>query len=157
MAFPKFYDRSHQNSWLCLFQYLYGPSKAILGKEIMKFWKFSFPRPSHGINPILTGGGPFGPEQPKTVWHFHSFMTGVAKIHDFVCFNICFAPVKLVWGKKLWNYKKLKKTILPFRHQRVPPLEKKSKKYFFLFLFWKIILFLLESEFYMFLAFFWGI
>ena len=26
------------------------------------------------FNPIPTEGGPFGPEQPKTVWHFHSFM-----------------------------------------------------------------------------------
>ena len=27
-----------------------------------------------GVNPIPTEGGPFGPEQPKTVWHLHSFM-----------------------------------------------------------------------------------
>ena len=51
--------------------------------------------------PIPTEGGPFGPEQPKTVWHFHSFMTGVTKIHDFVCFSICLVPVKLFWEKKL--------------------------------------------------------
>ena len=50
-----------------------------------------------GVNPIPTEGGPFGPEQPKTVWHFHSFMTGVTKIHDFVCFSICLVPVKLFW------------------------------------------------------------
>ena len=35
--------------------------------------------------------------------------------------------------KKLWNFEKLKKTILPFWHQRVPPLGKKSKKLDFCF------------------------
>ena len=53
------------------------------------------------FNPIPIEGGHFGPEQPKTVWHFHSFMTGVTKIHDFVCFSICLFPVKLFWEKKL--------------------------------------------------------
>ena len=42
----------------------------------------------HNLNPIPTEGGPFGPEQPKTVWHFLSFMSGVIKIHDFVSFSI---------------------------------------------------------------------
>ena len=53
--------------------------------------------PSFFINPIPTEGGPFGPEQHKTVWHFHSFMAGVTKIHDFVHFSICLVPVKLFW------------------------------------------------------------
>ena len=53
------------------------------------------------LNPIPTGGGPFGPGRPKTVWHFHSFMAGVTKIHDFVYFSICLVPVKLFWEKKL--------------------------------------------------------
>ena len=52
------------------------------------------------INPIPTEGGPFGPEQPKTVWHFHNFMAGVTKIHDFVYFNTCLVPVKLLLKKK---------------------------------------------------------
>ena len=56
---------------------------------------------SYPINPIPTEGGPFGPEQPKTVWHFHSFMAGVTKIYDFVYFSICLVPVKLFWEKKL--------------------------------------------------------
>ena len=80
------------------------------------------------INPIPTEGGPFGPEQPKTVWHFHSFMTGVTKIHDFVCFSICLVPVKLFWKKKLWNFEKLKKTILTILTPKGPPFGKKSKK-----------------------------
>ena len=41
------------------------------------------------LNPIPTEGGPFGPEQLKTVWHFHSFMAGVTKIYDFVYLVIC--------------------------------------------------------------------
>ena len=41
------------------------------------------------VNPIPTEGGPFGPEQPETVWHLHSFMAGVTKIHDFVYHTIC--------------------------------------------------------------------
>ena len=56
---------------------------------------------SDELNPIPTEGGPFGPEQPKLVWHFHSFMTGVTKIHDFVCFSTCLVPVKLFWENKL--------------------------------------------------------
>ena len=58
-----------------------------------------------GVNPIPTEGGPFGPEQPKTVWHLHSFMAVVTKIHDFVYHSICFVPVKLFWKK---NYEILK-------------------------------------------------
>ena len=104
----------------------------------------------HLLNPIPTEGGRFGPEQPETGWHFHSFMTGVTKILDFVYFSICLVPVNLFLKKKLWNFEKLKNRNLPFWHQRVPPLEKKSKKLKFLFLFKKIIQFLLESKFYMF-------
>ena len=77
---------------------------------------------------FLLGGGHFWPQQPKAVWHIHSFMTGVTKIHDFVYFSMCLVPLELFLKKKLWNFKKLKKKILPFWHQRVPPLEKKSKK-----------------------------
>ena len=80
------------------------------------------------LNPIPTEGGPFGPEQPKIVWHFHSFMTGVTKIHDFVCFSICLVPVKLFWEKKLWNFEKLKKTILTVSTPKGPPFGKKIKK-----------------------------
>ena len=58
-------------------------------------------QPGQNINPIPTEGGPFGPEQPITVWHFHSFMAGVTKIHDFVYFSICLVPVNLFWEKKL--------------------------------------------------------
>ena len=53
------------------------------------------------INPIPTEGGPFGPKQPKIVWHLNSFLTGVTKIHDFVYFSIYLLPVKLFWEKKL--------------------------------------------------------
>ena len=80
------------------------------------------------LNPIPTEGGPFGPAQPKTVWHFHSFMAGVTKIHDFVYFSTCLVPVKQFLKKRLWNLEKLKKIFSPFWHQRVPPLEKKLKK-----------------------------
>ena len=80
------------------------------------------------FNPIPTEGGPFGPEQPKTVWHFHSFMTGVTKIHDFVCFSICLVPVKLFWEKKFCNFDKLKKIILTVLTPKGPPFGKKIRK-----------------------------
>ena len=85
------------------------------------------------FNPIPTEGGPFGPEQPKTVWHFHSFMAVVNKIHDFDYFSTCLVPVKLFCEKKFWNFEKLKKSILPIWH----PFGKKSKKIIILFLFQK--------------------
>ena len=53
------------------------------------------------FNPIPTEGGRFGPEQPETGWHFHSFMTGVTKILDFVYFSICLVPVNLFLKKKI--------------------------------------------------------
>ena len=81
------------------------------------------------INPIPTERGPFGPEQPKTVWHFHSFMAGVTKIYDFVYFSICLVPVKLFWEKKLWNFEKLKKKHFDRFDTKGSPLwEKKLKK-----------------------------
>ena len=61
-------------------------------------------------------GGPFGLGRPKTVWHFHSFMTGVTKIHDFHDFSICLVQVKLFLKKEFGNFEKLKKK-LPSQHQ----------------------------------------
>ena len=52
------------------------------------------------LNPIPTEGGRFGPEQPETGWHFHSFMTGVTKIFDFAYFRTCLVPVNLLLKKK---------------------------------------------------------
>ena len=49
---------------------------------------------SPNINPIPTKGGHFGPRQPKVVSQFHSFMTTVTKIHDFVHFSIPLVPGK---------------------------------------------------------------
>ena len=34
LAFPQFYGWSHQNSWLCLFQYLFGPSERLKKKTV---------------------------------------------------------------------------------------------------------------------------
>ena len=53
------------------------------------------------INPIPTKGGHFGPGRPKAVSHFHSFMTRVTKIHDFVHFSIPLVPVKLFLKKEI--------------------------------------------------------
>ena len=47
------------------------------------------------LNPIPTEGGHFGPRRSKAVSHFHSFMTRVTKIHDFVHLSIPLVPVKL--------------------------------------------------------------
>ena len=44
-------------------------------------------------------GGPFGPQQPKTVWTFHILMAVVTKVHDFVYFSTCLVPVKLFLKK----------------------------------------------------------
>ena len=52
------------------------------------------------FNPIPTKGGHFGPVWPKAVSHFHSFMTRVTKIHDFVHFSIPLVPVKLFLKKE---------------------------------------------------------
>ena len=82
------------------------------------------------LNPISTKGGPFGPEKTKTVWYFHNFMAGVTKIHDFVYFSSLLVPVKLFWEKKLWNFEKLKKTILTVLTPKGPPFGKKKIKFF---------------------------
>ena len=67
-------------------------------------------------------------EQPKTVWHFHSIIAVVTKIHDLVYFSFYLVPVK---GKR--NLEKLKKIILLFRNERVSTLEKNWKNRFFCF------------------------
>ena len=100
-------------------------------------------------------GGHFGPERPKAVSHFHSFMTRVTKIHDFVYFSIPLVPVKPFLKKEIWNFKKLKKENLLFWHQRVPALKKNWKKYSKRwFSFQKFLIFQLQYEFYTFEAFF---
>ena len=83
------------------------------------------------INPIPTEGGPFGPKQPKIVWHFHSFMTGVTEIHGFVCFSICLVPLKLFWEKKFWNFEKLKKNFYCFDTKGSPLCKKNQRKKIF--------------------------
>ena len=80
------------------------------------------------FNPIPTGGGPFGPQRPKTVWHFHSFMARVTKIHDFVYFSICLVPMKLFLKKELWNFEKLKKKNFTVSTPKGPPFGKKIQK-----------------------------
>ena len=69
---------------------------------------------SPNINPIPTKGGHFDPRQTKVVSHFHSFMTRVTKIHDFVYFSIPLVPVRLFLKKEIGNFKELKKENLPF-------------------------------------------
>ena len=107
------------------------------------------------IIPIPTKGGHFGPGRPKAVSHFHSFMTRVTKIHDFVYFSIPMVPVKPFLKKEIWNFKKLKKENLLFWHKRYLPL-KKSKKFQKIVFFQTFLFYQLVSEFYMFLAFFWA-
>ena len=77
---------------------LYVPDIVAMGsKTLMAQYKYYLSM----FNPIPTGGGPFGPQRPKTVWHFHSFMARVTKIHDFVYFSICLVPMKLFLKKEL--------------------------------------------------------
>ena len=90
--------------------------------------------PYLSFNPIPTEGGHFGPGQPKAVSHFHSFMTRVTKIHDFVHLSIPLIPVKLILKKEIPNFNKLKKikfTVLTPKD----PLWKKIKeiKFFYFF------------------------
>ena len=81
------------------------------------------------LNPIPTGGGPFwAPNDLKqsgisTVLWLESpkFMT------LFISVSV-WSQWSYFWKKELWNFEKLKKKNLPFRHQRVPPLEKKIQK-----------------------------
>ena len=78
------------------------------------------------INPIPTGGGPFGPQRPKTVWRFRSFMTGVTKIHDFVYFSMCLVPLELFLKKKVMKFLKIEKKI--FTVLTPKPFGKKIEK-----------------------------
>ena len=48
--------------------------------------------------------------------------------HDFVSFIILSVPLKPFFRKKFENFEKSRKKIFMFRHQRVPPLEKKIEK-----------------------------
>ena len=92
------------------------------------------------VNPIPTKGGHFGPGRPKVVSHFHSFITRVTQIHDFVHFSIPSVLVKLFLKKEIWNFKKLKKEKLLLWNQRVPPLVKNLKKFKKLVFFSKILI-----------------
>ena len=65
--------------------------------------------PYLSFNPIPTEGGHFGPGQPKAVSHFHSFMTRVTKIHDFVHFSIPLVPVKSFLKKRNMKFHKIEK------------------------------------------------
>ena len=100
----KFYNLYGQKNYKAKYMHV---SKYFHDKEIVcnKIKLHIYAKMTHFLNPIPTEGGPFGPEQPKTVWHFHSFMAGVTKIHDFVYFSICLVPVKLFLKK---NYEILK-------------------------------------------------
>ena len=78
-------------------------------------------------------GGHFGPGLPKAVSHFHSFMTRVTKIHDFVHFSIPLVPVNLFFEKRIMKFQKIEKENILFWHQRVPPFLKKIQIYGFFF------------------------
>ena len=84
-------------------------------------------------------------------------MARVTKIHDFVYFSICLVPMKLFLKKELWNFEKLKKKNFTVSTPKGPPFGKKIQKSKNLGFFPKNHTFLLESELYMFSAFFWGI
>ena len=80
------------------------------------------------INSIPTEGGHFGPGQPKAVFYFHSFMTRVTKIHDFVHLSIPLIPVKLILKKEVQNFKKNEKRKFTVLTPKGPPFGKKSRK-----------------------------
>ena len=96
------------------------------------------------LNPIPTEGGPFGPAQPKTVWHFHSFMAGVTKIHGFVYFSTCLVPVKQFLKKKIMKSWKIEKNIFTVLTPKGPPFGKKIEKN-------KIFCFLSKKSYYFYL------
>ena len=80
-------------------------------------------------------------------------MAGFTKIHDFVffLFQCLYGPRRAIFEKKVMKILKIEKKI----KVSTPKGPKKIEKIIiFLFFFQKIIRFLLESEFYMFLAFF---
>ena len=78
------------------------------------------------INPIPTKGGHFGPGRPKAVSHFHSFMTRVTKIHDFVHFSIPLVPVKPFLKKRNMKFQKIGKRKFIVLTPKGPPFGKKS-------------------------------
>ena len=101
-------------------------------------------------------GGPFGPEWPKTVWHFHNFMTRVTKIPHFVWSVSVWSHWSVFWKKK-YEISKNWKTKIYRSDIKGSPFGKKSKKFQKIVFFQKFLFFELVSEFYMFLAFFWAI
>ena len=70
--------------------------------------------------------------------------------HDFVSFNISQDPLRPFFKKISENFENSKKVNFQLRDQRVPPLDQNRKNFKICFFFQKIILFHLESEFYMF-------
>ena len=79
------------------------------------------------INPILSGGGHYGPDDHKRPRCFRRVRARTTKIHDFVSVYVWMVPWKSFLGFVFKIFEKRKKNFLRFRHKRVPPLEKKSK------------------------------
>ena len=102
------------------------------------------------FNPILSGGGHYGPDDLERPRCFRRVRATTTKIHDFVSVYVWMVPWKSFLGFVFKIFEKRKKNFLRFRHKRVPPLEKKSKISKKIFFLEKIILFLFEFVLYMF-------
>ena len=63
----------------------------ILNLKVLKYFSLN-------VLTLFLWGGPFGRQQPKTVWHFYSFMAAVNKTHDYVYFSTCIS--KAFFDKK---------------------------------------------------------
>ena len=72
------------------------------------------------------------------------------KFHDFVSFNIFHVPLKPFFFNKILKFCKIEKKILIVLTSKGPPFEKKNFKFIFSILWWQILFFLPESEFYQF-------
>ena len=84
-----------------LLHYLYFFHMIIFSKKV-SFYSCFLPNYCKGLNfkGIPTGMGRFGPQQLKTAWLFHTFVSKLAKIHEFVYFSLCLVPVNLILQKQ---------------------------------------------------------
>ena len=75
----------------------------IIFSKKVSFYSFFLPNYCKGLdsNPIPTGMGRFWPQQQKTAWLFHTFVSKLAKIHEFDYFSLCLVPVNLVLQKQM--------------------------------------------------------
>ena len=109
------------------------------------------------LNPILHGAGHFVPRLVDYLAWRLSGRSDWAHISWLFFFQHLLCPIEAIFQKKFWKFEKSKKCFSTVPTSKGPPFEKKNWKLFSSNFCSKSYFFLPKSEFYMFLAFFWGI